>query len=550
MADGWAAAETVRVDLDVSTAIRWSPAPRPNAAPPNPGATRRGLRPWRAVPRAAEEVFDALTDTEEGLGALEPTPRLAGVLQPGSTSPSPRHCGCSSSKPKEACSPRAGRLPVGARHGAGQQRPFRRRHRRCHAAQGRLPIAEVFFEVDQNATTRLVVLDPRQWTLLNGRDTPTRGDIAALLGVGDHPLPVDNAASCVVACINAQRRDAVRKRAAEALAWRAVLAQLEPSDDKYDEAQAEYNAAAQRVDADLLKAYQHYAYLIRTDRVEVDWQRFDDDSKSGLKGGHVWDALARNDRATYPANCPRPALRTLLERTPRALTLKEVTQQFYKNPAYPMVASIDDIRRAVYGLLTGAERYEIVDASGEALTITSADELSIGSMDQLLRKAAVAPAADTSPAVTMARRAPARRSPPRGPPATIVATRLRFQTEVSSTPTPAARWRTCSKPSLTPLTPTSAATFSSSTFTSTSPPTRPQSRRSATAPPPPAAGGVKRNSTFDTRSPWSADVVRARAHSVVISRFPSRSSQPTEIHDLGLRLADARSAWIVFCGAG
>ena len=31
---------------------------------------------------------------------------------------------------------------------------------------------------------------------------------------------------------------------------------------------------------------------------------------------------------------------------------------------------IDDIRRAVYGLLTGAERYEIVDASGEVLTIT------------------------------------------------------------------------------------------------------------------------------------------------------------------------------------
>jgi hypothetical protein len=89
-------------------------------------------------------------------------------------------------------------------------------------------------------------------------------------------------------------------------------------------------------------------------------------------------------------------LRTLLEKTPRALTLKEVTQQFYKNPAYPMVPSVDDIRRAVYELLFGAERYEIVDATDEVLTITSADELSIGSMDQLLRKATAAPAADTS----------------------------------------------------------------------------------------------------------------------------------------------------------
>jgi hypothetical protein len=41
----------------------------------------------------------------------------------------------------------------------------------------------------------------------------------------------------------------------------------------------------------------------------------------------------------------------LLERTLRALTLKEVTQQFDKNPAYPMVPSVDDIRRAVHELL-------------------------------------------------------------------------------------------------------------------------------------------------------------------------------------------------------
>jgi hypothetical protein len=249
-------------------------------------------------------------------------------------------------------------------------------------------------------------------SVLTRADTPTRADIAALLGTGDQPLPVDNAASCVIACVNAQRRDAVRKRATEALAWRMVLAQLEPSDDKYAEAQAEHKAAALRVDTDLLKAYQHYVYLIRTDRVEVDWQRFDDDTKSSLKGAHVWDALAQHDRATLPGKLSGTYLRTLLERTPRALTLKEVTQQFYKNPAYPMVPSVDDIRRAVYDLLTGAERHEIVDASGEVLTITSAEELSIGSMDQLLRQAA-APAADTGPA---SHEGPPSTSPPKPTP--------------------------------------------------------------------------------------------------------------------------------------
>jgi hypothetical protein len=347
---------------------------------------------------AAEEVFNALTDNEEGLGALERTDAAGGSV------PARLHLAITQT------------LRMFLKQAKGSVQPHERdaylwERAKALASKGpfddviavampprQAPIAEVFAEVDQNATTRLVVLDPRQWTLLNGRDTPTRGDIAVLLGVGDSPLPVDNAASCVVACINAQRRDAVRKRAAEALAWRAVLAQLEPSDDKYGEAQAEHKAAAQRVDADLLKAYQHYAYLIRTDRVEVDWRRFDDDTRSSLKGGYVWDALAEHDRATLPGKLSGTYLRTLLERTPRALTLKEVTQQFYKNPAYPIVASIDDIRRAVHDLLTGADRYEIVDASGEVLTITSADELSIGSMDQLLRKAAVAPAADTSPA--------------------------------------------------------------------------------------------------------------------------------------------------------
>ena len=271
------------------------------------------------------------------------------------------------------------------------------------------PIAETFAEVDQNAATRLVVLDPRQWTLLNGRDTPTRGDIVALLGTGDRPLPIDNAASCVVACVNAQRRDTIRKRATEALAWLAVLAQLEPSDDKYSEADAEHKAAAQQVDTNLLKAYQHYAYLIRTDRVEVDWRRFDDDTKSPSKAARMGRAGRAHGPPAATARCRAPTCGRCWS-APRALTLKEVTQQFYKNPAYPMVPSVDDIRRAVFDLLRGADRYEIVDAAGEVLTITSADELSIGSMDQLLRKAAGTPPGgpDQRP-ITTASRVPARR---------------------------------------------------------------------------------------------------------------------------------------------
>jgi hypothetical protein len=59
-----------------------------------------------------------------------------------------------------------------------------------------------------------------------------------------------------------------------------VIGQLDPNDDKRAEALAEHRSAADRVDSDLHKAFQHFAYLTRTDRVEVDWQRFDDDTKS------------------------------------------------------------------------------------------------------------------------------------------------------------------------------------------------------------------------------------------------------------------------------
>jgi hypothetical protein len=204
----------------------------------------------------------------------------------------------------------------------------------------------------------------------------------------------------VIACVNNQRRDTVRKRATEVLAWRSVVDQLDVDDEKRVEASAELKAATERMDADVLKAFQHYAFVTRTDKVEVDWQRFDDDTKSSLKGSHVWDALVKNGRAVYPGKLSGDYLRTLLSRMPRALTLKEIGQQFYKNAAFPMVPSSDDIRRAVFQTLSGPDAYEVVDGNGEALMISSVDELSIGSMELSLRKATGTPPAGTPTAGT------------------------------------------------------------------------------------------------------------------------------------------------------
>jgi len=55
-----------------------------------------------------------------------------------------------------------------------------------HIAQPDVPgvsLAQIFGDVDQNAKTRLVILDPRRWVLLNGKDTPTRSDITSVFGI-------------------------------------------------------------------------------------------------------------------------------------------------------------------------------------------------------------------------------------------------------------------------------------------------------------------------------------------------------------------------------
>ncbi|WP_411152054.1 DUF499 domain-containing protein [Streptomyces sp. A30] len=346
---------------------------------------------------SAEEVFNLLISDEEGLGALEVTDTASGrgTARFHLAIAQTLRMFYKQAKSSVSASDRDAylweRAKVIARSNQGhfdQVIPV--------ANNPNAALSQVFSDVDQNSKTRLVVLDPSRWTLHNGRDTPTRAEVSALLGVGDNSLPVDNGASCVVACVNTQRRDTVRKRAIEVLAWRSVISQLDPDDDKRPEAQAELRAATQRVDDDLQKAFQHFAYLTRTDQTEVEWQRFDDDGKTALKGGHVWDALVNHSRAVHPGRLSGAYLKTLLSKIARDLTLKEIGQQFYKNPAFPLVPSVDDIRRAVHQTLTGPDSFQVIDGEGAPQHIASPDELSIGSLELRLRRTP-APTTDSTP---------------------------------------------------------------------------------------------------------------------------------------------------------
>jgi len=259
------------------------------------------------------------------------------------------------------------------------------------------PLQDVFGEIDQQRSNRLVVLHPRRWALLNGRDSATRSDIETALGLGDNHLGVDWGATCVVSCVNTQRRDALVKRARNAVGWRLAVAECSPELALYTEMQIEARAALEQVDAEVRRAYQHYAYLVREDsalRLEV--VRLEDDTKSSLSGNDVWDDLADKGEAVRAGSgLAGSYLHKLVDLTDRAFTLKEVVEKFWRDPVFPMVAGEQEVRSAIFDALFPDEdgiSWELIDSTGAPLNVASPDQLAISSSEPQLRVAR--PAAD------------------------------------------------------------------------------------------------------------------------------------------------------------
>ncbi|MEU8361056.1 DUF499 domain-containing protein [Nonomuraea sp. NPDC048882] len=252
---------------------------------------------------------------------------------------------------------------------------------------------DVIFEGVDSTSNRLVILDPRRWTLLNGKDTASRADIEALLGLGPKGLRVDNAASCVVACVNTQRRDVARKRAGEYLAWRYVIRQIDDTDDELTEAGAKLSEVEGKLKQDVAKAYQHYAYLLRAGGLNVEFRRFDEDTRSALRGDNVWAQLVIDGRATQPGGLAADYVAALLETFDRALTPRELVQAFYKNPSFPLAPSTDEIRRVIFDLVT--KDWELVDSDANRLAVASPGQIQINSISQSLRRRTSEPESPT-----------------------------------------------------------------------------------------------------------------------------------------------------------
>ncbi len=257
------------------------------------------------------------------------------------------------------------------------------------------------FDSEEN---RLLILNPRHWTLLNGEDSRSREDVRGILGIGEKALVVDNAASCVVAAVNTYQRRYAVQAAQDVLTWKLVAEQVVEGEE-HDEVAVRLREARDVLKEKVQKAYRHYAYLVRKgEQLEVVFSRFDDDKQTALNGNDVWSALVLSNRAvgeyfdpTVKARKRKPLseeyVATLLSAFDRHLTLRDVVSSFYKNPRFPMVSNADNIRDAIYGMLQepghagpGTGGWELIGSDGSSLHVDNAKQIAISSAQQQIRK--------------------------------------------------------------------------------------------------------------------------------------------------------------------
>jgi hypothetical protein len=152
-------------------------------------------------------------------------------------------------------------------------------------------------------------------------------------------------------------------------------------------------------------AYRHVMYLTRKNQqLDVVFARFDDDKQTSLAGNDVWGALVASNRAVgeYFDVAEKRKKRTvlsevfaaiLLDGFDRHLTLKDVVSSFYKDPRFPLVPTLDEIRQVVFDLLQPANHagpgtggWELIGSDGLPLHFQGPKQLAISSVQQQLRR--------------------------------------------------------------------------------------------------------------------------------------------------------------------
>jgi hypothetical protein len=239
--------------------------------------------------------------------------------------------------------------------------------------------------IDDARATRLVVLDPPQFSLLNGVDQDTRAAIRAAMGIGPDKMPVQWASSAVFAVANTQRRGIARGAAVIYLAWDRVseMANVKADTELIEKARAEKAQARRNLDTAVKRAYQHVVYLDMGDegpsepRIDRMFS-FEHENQTALDGTTVWKTLVEAGKAFDVGTFSGKALVHNIRDDDYGRPLDEVRDLFWSAPRMPLLPGGDtDLQRAIHQAVTDGS-VRLVGADGSERQITSPLEIGIG----------------------------------------------------------------------------------------------------------------------------------------------------------------------------
>jgi hypothetical protein len=244
--------------------------------------------------------------------------------------------------------------------------------------------------IDDARSTRLVVLNPRQFSLLNGIDQETRKAIRAAMGIGPDKLPVQWASSAVFAIVNTQRRSQARGAAGSYLAWERVAAMdaVRGDDELADQARDHKAEARRNLDTAVRRAYQHILYLGQgdDDHSRIDRSITFEQEQSALDGTVVWKALVAKSKAFDISALDAKALLHNLNDSDYERPLDEVRDLFWSAPRMPLLPGGEsDLQRAIFEALQ-AGTLRLVGADMLDRVVTRPGEIGVGQSSLRLAK--------------------------------------------------------------------------------------------------------------------------------------------------------------------
>ncbi|MCY4163684.1 MAG: DUF499 domain-containing protein [bacterium] len=249
--------------------------------------------------------------------------------------------------------------------------------------------------IDRKHKTRLVILDSRWFSLLNGDDTAAREAINAAMGIGPNALTVQWASSVVFACANTALRSQARGLAAEWLARQRVagLPAVQADEDTNKRARHEAQEAKEQLDRKVRLCYKHIAYLapLSDHHREVKFIRVSSDTQTALNGADVWGCLREESKACRPSEFDKNALLHNLRDNDYGRPLSEIRDSFWSDPHKPLLPTgVSEIVDAIYDAVISGD-IQLTNSEGDTYNVGHVGDVNLGSQSIRVRRAAARP---------------------------------------------------------------------------------------------------------------------------------------------------------------